>query len=276
MKIIEACGRGDITQLRRLGRQGIRVSSSGNILAGAIDNGTSLDVLRCLVQELGGDVNQAAFDGNTALFISAQYGDLAAVVCLVKELGADVNRCHESGWTLLHAATTGSHLAVMRCLVNDFGVNVNQARADGTTPLHIAAHNDDLAAVRCLVEELGADVNRARLNGSTPLMVASGYKHAALVKWLVKAGADPQATTHSPSITAADFSNHVGASFEQTAYLEAKTHCSNAGCSGSGLMKCTGCKRARYCGEACQLVHWKAHKADCKRWIAELKAGKES
>ena len=52
---------------------------------------------------------------------------------------------------------------------------------------------------------------------------------------------------------------------EQIAYLEAKMHCSNPGCSGAGIMKCTGCKQVRYCGEACQLAHWKAHKADCKR-----------
>jgi hypothetical protein len=39
-------------------------------------------------------------------------------------------------------------------------------------------------------------------------------------------------------------------------------------------MKCTGCKQARYCAEECQLAHWKAHKADCKRWSAEAKVGK--
>jgi hypothetical protein len=76
------------------------------------------------------------------------------------------------------------------------------------------------------------------------------------------------------SITAAYLSKHAGASAEQTAYLLAKTHCSNTGCSGAGIMKCTRCKQARYCGEPCQLAHWKAHKAECKRWAAELKAGK--
>jgi hypothetical protein len=35
-------------------------------------------------------------------------------------------------------------------------------------------------------------------------------------------------------------------------------------------MKCTGCKQARYCGEACQLAHWKAHKTKCRRWSTEL------
>jgi ankyrin repeat protein len=219
---MKACKRGAITQLQRLARQGVRVSQSGELLAYAILNRAGPDVLRCLVKELGADVSKASSEGATALYMSAQTGDVAGVVCLVKELGADVNGELEDGWTPLHGATRGSHLAVMRCLVKDLGADVDQTRQDGSgcTSLHIAAKTGDLAAVRCLVEEFGADINRAEQDGVTPLMLASGYKHAALVKWLVKAGADLQATIGS-STTAADFSNHVGASFEQTAYLEA-------------------------------------------------------
>jgi hypothetical protein len=82
-------------------------------------------------------------------------------------------------------------------------------------------------------------------------------KSYEVVKWLVKAGADTQDAAH--------LSRGVGASAEQTAYLEAKTHCSSLGCSGAGVKKCTGCRQVRYCETACQLAHWKAHKADCKR-----------
>jgi hypothetical protein len=104
-------------------------------------------------------------------------------------------------------------------------------------------------------------------------MAASFGKHAELVKWLVKEGADTQALQEDGE-RASDASREAGASAEQTAYLEAKTHCSNTGCSGAGIMKCMGCKQARYCGEECQLAHWQAHKADCKRWRTEAKAGK--
>jgi hypothetical protein len=275
VKISEACRQGDITQLRRLARQGIHVLPLvpiGEHLADSIRLGSSLDLLRCLVKELDADVNQATFDGFTPLYLSAEKGDVAEVVCLVEELGADVNRGIKNGSMPLHAATLQSHLDVMRSLVNDLGASVNQGMHDGNTPLHIAAQIGDLATLRCLVDELGADVNRANVGCATPVMIASCHKHAALVKWLVKAGADLKLAMPL-GITAADISNFAGASPEQTAYLEAKTHCSNAGCSGTGLMKCTGCKKARYCGEACQLAHWKAHKADCKRWAAELKAG---
>jgi hypothetical protein len=129
-----------------------------------------------------------------------------------------------------------------------------------------------MAVVQCLVKELGADINQPRSDGGTPLMIASSNKHANIVRWLIKEGADTQ--TSAPEWgTAADVSISSGASTEQTAYLEAKTHCSNPACSGAGIKRCPACKQARYCGEPCQYAHWKAHKADCKRWSAELKAG---
>jgi hypothetical protein len=106
-------------------------------------------------------------------------------------------------------------------------------------------------------------------------MIASAHKHANLVVWLVKAGASPQ--TPLPGISgavltcnAAEISRGAKATTEQIAYLDAKMHCSSLGCSGAGLMKCTECKQARYCGQQCLVAHWKAHKADCKRWSVEL------
>jgi hypothetical protein len=131
----------------------------------------------------------------------------------------------------------------MRCLA-ECGAHINQARHDGFTPLFMAAQEGCLDVVRFLVKELGADVNQERLNGSTPLMPASFNKHADVVTWLIKAGANPQ--TSVPGFgTAAAFSKVAGASMEQTAYLEAKTHCSCPSCSEPGLTKCTGCLQAR-------------------------------
>jgi hypothetical protein len=129
-----------------------------------------------------------------------------------------------------------------------------------------------MAVLRCLVKELGADINRPGLHGATPLMIASLDKRTHLVRWLIKEGADTQVgTTKHAAFTAAVISRLQGASTEQTTYLEAKTHCSNPGCSGAGIKRSPACKQARYCGEPCQYTHWKAHKADSKRWSAELK-----
>jgi hypothetical protein len=129
-----------------------------------------------------------------------------------------------------------------------------------------------LDVVRCLVEELEADVNLSRNDGATVLMVAAHEKHHRMVAYLMRHGADLQASAPRCGI-AADVSKRYGAPPEQTTYIEAKTHCSHPGCAGAGIKKCTGCKQVQYCGQQCQLAHWQAHKADCKA-AAELRAAK--
>jgi hypothetical protein len=56
-------------------------------------------------------------------------------------------------------------------------------------------------------------------------MAASMGKHDGVVVWLVKAGADTRAKLCDVDSTVVDVSSHVSASANQTAYLEAKTHC---------------------------------------------------
>jgi hypothetical protein len=58
---------------------------------------------------------------------------------------------------------------------------------------------------------------------------------------------------------------YVRAPAKQTVYHEDKAHCAKPGCGGEGLQPCNACKQARYCGRACQVAHWAAHEADCKR-----------
>jgi hypothetical protein len=65
----------------------------------SIVGGMSLDILRCLVNDLGLDVNQAAFDGENYLCVPAKHGRLSVIRCLVEEFGADVNQSRSSGAT---------------------------------------------------------------------------------------------------------------------------------------------------------------------------------
>jgi hypothetical protein len=188
---------------------------------------------------------------------------------LVRELGADVNGRHKNGYTALTVAADLGQQKNVRYLVLELGADVNRGHISGRTPLYIAALEGHLAVVQVFIN-VGADLNSADMYGATPLMAATLKKHQEIVKWLVKAGADTQIA--ADGMSAANISRRVGASAEQTAYLDAKTHYTNVNCSGAGIMKCTGCKQARYCGEACQLAHWKAHKADCRRWRVELAA----
>jgi hypothetical protein len=152
-------------------------------------------------------------------------------------------------------------------MIREFGADVNRVTHGGCTPVFAAARFGFLSVVKCLVKEFGADVNRAMLNESTPLMTAAAFEHMEVVVWLSKHGADAQAS-YQRCGTAADVSRDVGASTEQTEYLQARTHCANPGCDGAGLKKCAGCLKVFFCGPACIRAHWPAHKAECKR-IAE-------
>jgi ankyrin repeat protein len=219
--------------------------------------------MQCLIQELGADVNKAAKSGITPLYVAAMMGNLNVVRFLASQLGTDVNLASKIGDTPLFVAAQEGHIDIMRCLVVEFFADVNKSTHEGCTPLLIAVQEGQLDAVRCLVKDLGADVRQATHDGRTPLTMASNQKHTKASKLLIKYGADAQAS--SMFGTAADVSKNAGAPASQMEYLNAKAHCSNLDCSGAGHKKCTGCKQARYCGQSCQLAHWKAHKAECKK-----------
>jgi ankyrin repeat protein len=232
-----------------------------------------LVVVRYLAKELGADVNQGSNSGCTPLYAAAENGYLEIVPCLVRELDADVNQAENDGATPLFIAAQNDHLAVVRLLVAELGADVDQGMPDGTAPLHIAAKKGHLAIVRCLVKELGADVNcKALSDRVTPLMIAAAFEHEGMVTFLIKYGANVQIVVPGYG-TAADFSKSVGAVTEQTRYLVARTHCANPGCDGAGVKKCAGCLTIYYCKRECQLAHWPAHKAECRR-SADVTAGK--
>jgi ankyrin repeat protein len=226
-EIIQCCIDGDVPQLRRWARCGVRVVFSAEPLYNAAGFG-KLAAVRFLVKEAGADIQATHAGLATLLCVAALQGHVAVVRCLVKEFGADVNQAtKEGGCTPVFLAAQEGHVAIVRCLVKEFGADVNQAANDGCTPLYVAAQFGSLPVVQCLVKELGADVNQARFNWSTPLMIASYCKHKEVVLWLIKHGADAQASTSLAGSTAADILRAIGAPAEQTAYLEARTHCAN-------------------------------------------------
>jgi hypothetical protein len=85
----EASEAGDLEQLRVWARQGVRVTTGGP-LCRAIPDG-SLELVNCLVQELGASVNQAMQRRSTPLIVAALCGQVDIARRLV-ELGADVEK----------------------------------------------------------------------------------------------------------------------------------------------------------------------------------------
>jgi predicted LPLAT superfamily acyltransferase len=78
--VVRCCRYNDLAQLRTWARLGVRVTSA-QPLCSAASRGY-VDVIRCLLLELGADVNQALPNGRTALYFAAEGGQLAAVRCL--------------------------------------------------------------------------------------------------------------------------------------------------------------------------------------------------
>ena len=272
--IVGACIDGNISQLRRWAKQGVRVITADPLIQAASYG--LLDVLTLLVKELGAEVNNSNENGTTALHAAAMQGQVTAARCLVKEFGANINQPSKDGVTPTQAAAQIGNVHVLRCLVEGLGADITGGYS---LSLFIAAGNGHLECVQYLVEDLGVDINHAASDNVTALIVASFFKHTKLVRWLIKNGANTQAIEGEYG-TAADISKARGASREQTAYLETRTHCTNPGCGGAGLKKCAGCLEVYFCSRGCQLAHWPTHKADCKRRVeakaSDVKASKLS
>jgi ankyrin repeat protein len=232
---------------------------------------SNLEMMRCLVADLGADADRASKRAATPLHIAAGKGKLEMVQCLVKEFDGDVNLGDGEGRTPSQFAALFGHVAIVRYLVKDLGADVNRRTKNGCTPFFTAAQMGQLDTARSLVDEFGADVNETTQYGSTPLMIAAKYLHHTIVRYLLKHGADAQASHHTLG-TAVDASKQANAPAEETASLQARTHCTNPSCTNAGLKKCERCLKVYFCGSICIRAHWPAHKAECKAAAAKLKA----
>jgi DNA polymerase III gamma/tau subunit len=54
------------------------------------------------------------------------------------------------------------------------------------------------------------------------------------------------------------------------AAVPSKHPCSHPGCAKESSKLCSNCKSVRFCSQTCQLAHWPAHKAECKKLQASL------
>jgi ankyrin repeat protein len=103
--IILANMRGDVAQLRRWAERGVRVNSGEPlcqavlflVTIGAVRFKNKISAVRCLVKDLGADVNQADEEDWTPLCIAALSGNLKMMRYLVPDLGADVEGADKKG-----------------------------------------------------------------------------------------------------------------------------------------------------------------------------------
>jgi hypothetical protein len=147
---------GNITKMKRWATQGVKVAS-GYPLCMAAANNVPLEVLCCLVNDLGADANQASSGGDRMcpLHMAVLRGHLDVVRYLVQKLGADVNLALHHGATPVYIAADTGKLDILRLLVGELGADVHTAIANGCTAVFIAAQKGHVAVVRCLVKDSG-------------------------------------------------------------------------------------------------------------------------
>ncbi|KAJ1445681.1 hypothetical protein M885DRAFT_549181 [Pelagophyceae sp. CCMP2097] len=74
---------------------------------------------------------------------------------------------------------------------------------------------------------------------------------------------DETEAAKSPDHLPAKFALRVVRGCEASATVGATPFCDNCFGHAPSLKRCTRCKRASYCSEPCQRLHWKAHKGAC-------------
>jgi len=149
-----------------------------------------IESIRCLVKELGMDVNaknnHKNHNGKTPLFFAAMLGKTNIIRFLV-DLGADVNARDNDGETPLFTAAQAGQIESIKCLVG-LKADVNAKSDNGMTPIFLAAGTGQIESIKCLVD-LKADVNAKTDNGMTPIFLAAGSGQIGSIKCLKSLGA---------------------------------------------------------------------------------------
>jgi hypothetical protein len=118
---------GDLESLTIWARQGVRVTTVEPLYFAV--QGGFLEVVRCLVQQMGADVNQILY-GDKPLIVAAKNG-CSDLVRLLVELGAEVGAEDEYGYTALNISARDGHYPTTQYLVEDAGANMEDVNKDG-------------------------------------------------------------------------------------------------------------------------------------------------
>jgi len=190
--------------------------------------------------------------------------------------------------TPLHLACSLGQERMVKALLHR-GASRTARKSDQRTPLHDASQEGHLGCVRQLLGKRGAykltpaEVNAADVDGWTSLHFAAHGGHANLCGMLCAGGARLDASTRSgrtPLMIAQQFHPSNTALIDLLAG-RGPAHPPGTVCDECGrpepevqLSYCTGCLRARFCGNACAVAAWPAHRAECQRIQAarELRA----
>lgn len=163
-----------------------------------------VEVIKCLVCELGCETDARDEEGFTALMTAASMGNLDAVKCFI-ELGADAKALTKSGAGAMHQIVMGAHQSgigrdaekcaeALRTLTSGkYGLTIEEAieqRCESVgTPLLVAAMRGCSGMLETLISH-GAKSSVSLPGGVTALALACASGDLKSVQVLISAGAD--------------------------------------------------------------------------------------
>uniref|UniRef100_UPI0033405D98 ankyrin repeat domain-containing protein n=1 Tax=Wolbachia endosymbiont (group B) of Pilophorus perplexus TaxID=3066160 RepID=UPI0033405D98 len=141
----------------------------------------SLELIKCLINQPGLDVNVRGLNGKTPLHCAIEFDELSMVDLLLTKKNINPFVEDNEGKTSLDYAKEGKKAEILKALIN------NKYGSEQDNLLHLAAMIGEVNAVRYLIRK-GIDVNVRNALHHTPLHLAAGIGHAEVVKILIREG----------------------------------------------------------------------------------------
>nr|CAH7769166.1 unnamed protein product [Callosobruchus chinensis] len=141
----------------------------------------SLELIKCLINQPGLDVNVRGLNGKTPLHCAIEFDELSMVDLLLTKKNINPFVEDNEGKTSLDYAKEEKKAEILKALIS------NKYGSEQDSLLHLAAMIGEVNAVRYLIGK-GIDVNVRNALHHTPLHLAAGIGHAEVVKILIREG----------------------------------------------------------------------------------------
>lgn len=141
----------------------------------------SLELIKCLINQPGLDVNVRGLNGKTPLHCAIEFDELSMVDLLLTKKNINPFIEDNDGKTSLDYAKEEKKAEILKALIS------NKYGSEQDSLLHLAAMIGEVNAVRYLIGK-GIDVNVRNALHHTPLHLAAGIGHAEVVKILIREG----------------------------------------------------------------------------------------
>jgi len=143
------------------------------------------EIIACLVEVKGCDINQKDCVGNTALMWAAYHGHEGVVKTLLERDDVNPDKPDRYGQTPLYCAASNGHEEVVKVLLGRVDVNPDKLNDGGQTPIWCAIYHGHEGVVKALLGRDDVNPNKPNERGQTPLWWAVYRRHEGMMRALL-------------------------------------------------------------------------------------------